>query len=91
MTTYEGPATVVADGNEFPVDADLTLTSGPGLREWYGNLATSDEEATWRIQEASTTTIQINDGPAASFIATAARLGGTEVRIQGSGAPPFGA
>ncbi|MFK0238834.1 DUF4873 domain-containing protein [Streptomyces vinaceus] len=87
MGTYEGSAVVTADGAEFPVAVYLTLTPGPGLREWYGTLIAPGEEATWRMHEADETTIRI--GPAASFITTLAQLGGTELGIQGSGTPPF--
>ncbi|MCL6733303.1 DUF4873 domain-containing protein [Streptomyces neyagawaensis] len=83
MTTYDGPATVTADGAEYEVTARLTSTS----REWYGSLDVADGAAAWAIFDADDTTLRIGDREA-SFVA---KGGGTDMDIQGSGRPPFGA
>ncbi|MFJ7049035.1 DUF4873 domain-containing protein [Streptomyces sp. NPDC101112] len=82
MTTYDGPATVTADGTEYEVTARLTSTS----REWYGSLDVRDGDAAWTIFNAGDRTLRIGDREA-SFIA---KGGGTDMDIEGSGRPPFG-
>lgn len=82
MTTYDGPATVIADGAEYKVTAQLISAS----REWYGSLVVPDGEAAWAIFEADDTKLRIGDRYA-DFIA---KDGSTDMDIQGSGRPPFG-
>ncbi|MGW0821822.1 hypothetical protein [Streptomyces sp. NPDC002845] len=82
MTTYDGPATVIADGTEYEVTAQLTDTS----REWYGSLDVPDGAAAWAIFEADDTKLRIGDRDG-DFIA---KGGSPDMTIQGSGRPPFG-
>lgn len=91
MTTYEGPATVIADGTEYHVTAHLTLTSsGGGLKEWYGSIEAQDEGAAWNIAESRDAKLRIGDGRDGSFFADGSAAGSTGMTIQGSGQPPFG-
>jgi hypothetical protein len=90
MTTYDGPATVTADGEEYEVTAHLAISTSGGMREWLGSLTTLSDGATWNIQEADTTTLRIGQGREGTFTATHAVVGSTQMQIQGSGLPPFG-
>lgn len=83
MTTYDGPATVIADGAEYEVTAKLSTIPG---REWYGSLDVPDGDAAWAIFNTSDRTLRIGDREA-SFVAKGA---GTDMVITGSGRPPFG-
>lgn len=89
MTTYDGPATVTADGEEYEVTANLAIASSGGLKEWHGSLTALSDGASWNIQEADTTTLRIGQGREGAFIATHAVIGSTQMQIQGSGLPPF--
>ncbi|WP_330349585.1 DUF4873 domain-containing protein [Streptomyces sp. NBC_00582] len=82
MTTYDGPATVIADGTEYEVTAQLTSTS----REWYGSLEVPDGTAASAIFEADNTKLRIGARDA-DFLS---QDGSTDMDIQGSGRPPFG-
>lgn len=82
MTTYDGPATVIADGTEHEVTAQLTSTS----REWYGSLTVADGTAASAIFGADDTRLRIGSRDA-DFLAND---GNTDMDIKGSGRPPFG-
>lgn len=86
MTTYDGPATVIADGTEHEVTAHLTITTDGHRKEWYGSLDVADGEAAWAIFEADDTKLRIGARDA-DFIA---KDSNTDMDIQGSGRPPFG-
>ena len=90
MTTYDGPATVIADGTEYEVTASLTLTDDGRLKEWHGSLDTPSEEAAWNIFEADNTKLRIGQGRQGSFFAVRSEAGATDMDIQGSGPAPFG-
>ncbi|MFE2041662.1 hypothetical protein ACFXAZ_12160 [Streptomyces sp. NPDC059477] len=82
MTTYNGPATVIADGTEYEATARLTSTSN----EWYGSLEVPDSGAAWDIFNARDRKLCIGDREAAFTAKSAA----TDMDIKGSGRPPFG-
>ncbi|MEU9861318.1 hypothetical protein AB0D99_10600 [Streptomyces sp. NPDC047971] len=99
MATYEGPATVTADGAEYDVQASLELTTDSvpvpgrapmqGLPSWHGTLHVTDDEAEWNIFQADEKSIQI-DGRVGQFITTNSQVGTGEIVIKGSGTAPFG-
>lgn len=90
MTTYNGPATVVASDIEYTVTAELAITTDGGLREWHGTLTAPDEATAWAIFNSNDTRLRLGDGRKGSFIAGAFDADSAELRIQGSGPAPFG-
>lgn len=87
MTTYDGPATVIADGTEYQVTAQLTITTDGRLEEWGGTLDVLDGADAWTIFDADTVKLRIGDREG-DFLA---KDGSPTMDIQGSGRPPFGA
>ncbi|MFM9542312.1 DUF4873 domain-containing protein [Streptomyces turgidiscabies] len=90
MTTYDGPATVIADGAEHEVAAHLAISTDGRLKEWHGTLDTQDDGAAWQIQEARSATLRTTDGREGTFFPVRLEVGSTELEIQGSGHAPFG-
>jgi hypothetical protein len=90
MTTYDGPATVIASDAEHPVTAELAITANGGLKEWHGTITAQDEPAAWAIFNDNDTKLRIGDGREGNFIAGTFNADTAELRIQGSGPAPFG-
>jgi hypothetical protein len=90
MTTYNGPATVTADGTQYEVTAQLTVTPVGHLKEWYGSLQAQDDAAAWNILNASTAILRVAEGRESAFTATGSSAGSNELDIQGGGPAPFG-
>ncbi|WP_189146830.1 DUF4873 domain-containing protein [Streptomyces lacrimifluminis] len=101
MRTYQGRATVIVEGAEYEVDADLWSESGhvrvaamgdvssvKGLASWGGTLDANHEEACWNILNGGVMRLQLRDGGEGEFLASGGTLGGP-VRITGNGEPPF--
>ncbi|MFE6482408.1 DUF4873 domain-containing protein [Streptomyces sp. NPDC057757] len=86
MTTYDGPATVIADGTEFEVTAQLTITTDGRMKEWGGSLDVPDGSAAWTIFDARSAKLRVGDREG-DFIAKGSS---PAMDIQGSGRPPFG-
>lgn len=101
MATYDGPATVIAGGAEYEVQALLRSTADEvrvpgggrmrGLTEWGGTLEASDEGAAWNIHQEDMATLRAEDGREGQFIVTNTEIGAATLEIKGSGRPPFGA
>ncbi|KJK40238.1 hypothetical protein UK15_07760 [Streptomyces variegatus] len=91
MTTYQGPATAIAGGTEYPVTADLAIATDGFLKEWSGTIIAEDEGAAWAIfNEDDTTALRIGEERSGVFIAGTFNADSAELRIQGSGPAPFG-
>ncbi|MEX3206054.1 hypothetical protein [Streptomyces acidiscabies] len=91
MTRYEGPATALAGGIEYPVTAELAISTDGGLKEWSGTITAEGEEAAWAIfNENNTTLLRIGDARSGVFITGTFNADTAELRIQGSGPAPFG-
>lgn len=86
MTTYDGPATVIADGTEYEVSTRLAITTDGRMKEWGGSLEAPDGAAAWAIFNASSVKLRIGDREG-DFIAKGSSAA---MDIQGSGRPPFG-
>lgn len=85
MSTYAGPAILVAEDVEHDVQVDLWVEQDGPLKRWVGNLQADGDHATWEAfnQNAS---IRLPSGREATVILKNA---GSHVRIVGSGVPPF--
>ncbi|WP_086765391.1 DUF4873 domain-containing protein [Streptomyces bobili] len=90
MTTYDGPATAIVRDAEYPVTADLAITTDGGLQEWHGTITAESEEAAWAIFNDNDTKLRIDDHRSGNFIAGTFNADTAELRIQGSGPAPFG-
>lgn len=101
MDTYDGPATVIAGGEEYEVTASLEITTDHvpvrggqplrGLREWHGTLHARDDDAAWNIHQADEPRLRVEGGTReGQFIVTNTQVGENELVIQGSGPAPFG-
>src|SRR4051794_14085962 len=103
MNTYRGPATVIADGIEHDVDADLVLTvhevpipgypgetlTGPSI--WKGTLKTLNTEAAWNIYDCEDPRLRVEgDKRQGRFITTRHQTDSNTIEIKGRGKPPFG-
>ncbi|MFF3848029.1 DUF4873 domain-containing protein [Streptomyces sp. NPDC002328] len=85
--SYQGPATVIADGAEVSVKADLQIHQEPGgMTSWDGSLQADPSVDFW---DADETRLRMPDGREGAFIATRGVVGSSEVEIQGSGPAPF--
>lgn len=85
--SYQGSATVVADGAEFPVEADLQLHREPnGWKSWDGSLQADPSADFW---DADETRLRMPDGKEGKCFATRSVAGSGEWEIQGSGPAPF--
>jgi len=89
MTTYEGSATVIADGAEHQVAAQLAIATDDSTKEWSGTVVAHDEAAAWAIYNCNDTKLR-TDSREGEFIAVAFNADTAELRVQGSGPAPFG-
>ncbi|MFJ4990056.1 hypothetical protein ACIP9H_40450 [Streptomyces sp. NPDC088732] len=91
MTTYNGPATVVASGTEYPVTAELTISTDGAMKEWRGTITAQDEAAAWEIFNTDSPKLRIDpDGQERDFITWTYDADAADVSIHGSGPAPFG-
>ncbi|MEU3836494.1 hypothetical protein IFE09_11305 [Streptomyces microflavus] len=99
MATFEGPATVLANGVEYEVEASLSSSTEEvrvpggghlrGLTEWRGTLQTRTSDDAWNIYQADQPTLRA-DGRDGAFICTGTQAESTSIDINGSGPAPFG-
>ncbi|WP_255951556.1 DUF4873 domain-containing protein [Streptomyces odontomachi] len=89
MTTYDGPATAIVSGTEYPVTASLTVTTDGSLKEWHGTITARDEAAAWEIYNDDHTKLRIGDHREGVFLAGTFNADTAELRVQGSGPAPF--
>ncbi|WP_372350833.1 hypothetical protein [Streptomyces sp. KL116D] len=90
MTTYDGPATAIASGIEYPVTASLAIASRGNGKTWHGTLTAEDERAAWEIFDDEDTQLRIGDRLPEDFRSASFDAHTAEVVIQGRGSAPFG-
>ncbi|MDD9375161.1 hypothetical protein M8Z33_00450 [Streptomyces sp. ZAF1911] len=105
MGSYDGRATVITNGSEYEVHADLWCRPAPpqiarsfavsspvggGGIDWGGTLHASGEADAFAMHDASSLTLRLDDGAEASFtFQKGGDLGAGTLPIRGSGTVPF--
>ena len=90
MTTYNGPATVIAGGKEYPVTAELAILEDGGFKEWRGTLICESTKVAWDIFDENAETLLLIGDTTGVFIAGTFNADTDGLGIQGSGPAPFG-
>ncbi|WP_372350879.1 hypothetical protein [Streptomyces sp. KL116D] len=90
MTTYDGPATVIASGTEYPVTAVLDISTRGTGNTWHGVITAEDEYVAWEIFNDEDTQLRIEDRLPGGFTAGSFDAAKAELKVRGQGLVPFG-
>ena len=84
---YDGPAVLLADGREVPVEVSLRGHFQPidGRFHWYGRVAASDQVS--RLRSGTAVTVRTARGGAAGRLSDVDPWG--RPRLTGVGRPPY--
>jgi hypothetical protein len=86
--SYRGPATVLHNGTEIEVTADLTVDRSGALESWEGVLRAPGKEF-WDVYQADSKELRLPDGRVGAFITRRYIAESDTLPITGSGAAPF--
>ncbi|MFP1625229.1 DUF4873 domain-containing protein [Streptomyces sp. 5K101] len=103
MDVYRGDVTVIADGTEYPAQADLrswveqrhVAAFGPteawieGAHDWNGRLEVGDEEVADLVTHAAARRLRMPDGRVGDFDVSRRAFDAGLLVIEGNGDPPF--
>jgi hypothetical protein len=92
MTTYNGPATLLFDGAEYPVRAGLRYDASGRLPSWDGSITAQPDKPVdmWAIGNAGgSQRLRLPDGREGEFMVARFDMGGDALQIKGSGPAPF--
>jgi uncharacterized protein DUF4873 len=90
MSTYRGPATLVAGDYEIDVETELSASRAGEERQWGGRVQTSGvPEPFAAAMEGGDVTLRFPDGEERAVLATHTAIGSGLLRVTGTGTVPF--
>lgn|GEM_PF-5443110 len=89
MTTYNGPATIVAGDVEIEVEATLATSFDGALTSWAGSVEAEGGEDFYEVMRSDDVKIRMPDGSEGAIVPTHTSVGTGQLEVQGSGKAPF--
>ncbi|MGW6912537.1 hypothetical protein ACWGB8_01745 [Kitasatospora sp. NPDC054939] len=89
MSSYSGPAEIIAGDIQAPAYVDLNSYDSGGFRAWSGTIDVDTDGDAWAVFQASQIVLCLPDGREGNVVATNLQAGSTGIAVIGSGPAPF--
>lgn len=86
--TYRGPALVITDNGDSPIDVELWTEHSRGLASWRGTVTADPHVDLWAVIENREGKLRLPNGEEGTFIPVRHNVAG-RMSIAGSGPAPF--